>query len=190
MKLKMAKNSLFAVLLRSPWWYSVLVVVGFAIAARALLPEPYVVVGIMGAFPFVIIAAMSTWRQWKLPNPQKVADALARAGSMSWADFAATLEKTFATQGYAVTRLNSPAADLQLSKDGAVTLVSCKRWKAANHGVEALRALHQAQQAQGAQHATYISLVNVTDNARRFAQEHGMVLIASNELGALLVQVQ
>ena len=59
MKLKMAKNSLFAVLLRSPWWYSLLVVVVLAFAARALLPEPYVVVGIMGTFPFVVIAAMS-----------------------------------------------------------------------------------------------------------------------------------
>ncbi len=189
MKLKMAKSSLFAVLLRSPWWYSLLIVVGFAIAARALLPEPYVVVGIMGAFPFVVIAAMSAWRQWKLPNPQKVSDALARAATMSWADFSATLEKAFTAQGYTVTRLNSPAADLQLDKNGTITLVSCKRWKAANHGVEAVRALQQAQQNQGAQHAQYISLANVTDNARRFAQEHGMVLIASNELGALMVQV-
>ena len=189
MKLKMAKNSLFAVLLRSPWWYSLLIVVVFAFAARALLPEAYVVVGMMGAFPFVVIAGMSAWRQWQLPNPQKVADALARAGNMPWTDFAATLEKAFATEGYAVTRLNSPAADLQLTKNGAVTLVSCKRWKAANHGVEALRALHQAQLAQDAQHARYISLIPVTDNARRYAQENGIVLVASAELGALMVQV-
>ena len=189
MKLKMAKNSLFAVLLRSPWWYSVLIVVGFALAARALLPEPYVVVGMMGAFPFVVIAAMSAWRQWQLPDPQRVSDALARAGNMSWADFANMLEKAFTAQGYAVTRLHTPAADLQLSKGGVVTLVSCKRFKAANHGVEALRALSQAQLAQGAQHARYISLVNVTDTARRYAQENGIVLMASNELGPLMVQV-
>ena len=64
MKFKMAKNSLFAVLLRSPWWYSALIVLGLAIAARALLPEPYVVAGIMGTFPFVVIAVMSARRQW------------------------------------------------------------------------------------------------------------------------------
>ena len=189
MKFKMAKNSLFAVLLRSPWWYSVLIVLGFAVAARAVLPEPYVVVGMMGAFPFLVIGAMSGWRQWQLPNPQRVSDALARAGKLSWVDFSNTLEKALVAQGYAVTRLNSPAADLQLRKDGALTLVSCKRWKAANHGVEALRALSDAQQAQGAQHAHYISLASVTDNARRYAQEHGIVLVASAELGPLLVQV-
>jgi len=189
MKLKMAKNSLFAVLLRSPWWYSVLIVLGMAIAARALLPEPYVVVGIMGTFPFLVIAAMSAWRQWKLPNPARVSDALERASNMAWVEFSSTLEKAFVAQGYAVTRLKSPSADLQLVKDGAVTLVSCKRWKAANHGVEGLRALQQVQQAQSAQHARYVSLVSVTDNARRYAQENGIVLMASAELGPLLVQV-
>ncbi len=189
MKLKMAKNSLFAVLLRSPWWYSVLIVLGIAIAARAVLPEPYVVVGIMGAFPFLVIAVMCAWRQSKLPNPKRVSDALERAGAMAWVEFANALETAFVAQGYAVTRLKGPAADLQLDKDGAQTLVSCKRWKAANHGVEALRALQQAQQAQGAQHARYISLANVTDNARRYAQENGIVLMASAELGPLLVQV-
>lgn len=189
MKLKMAKNSLFAVLLRSPWWYSVLIVLGMAIAAGALLPEPYVVVGIVGTSPFLVIAAMSAWRQWKLPNPARVSDALDRARNMSWVDFSKALENAFVTQGYAVTRLNGPTADLQLDKDGAATLVSCKRWKASNHGVEALRALQKAQQAQGAQQARYISLASVTDNARRFAQDNGIVLMASAELGPLLVEV-
>lgn len=189
MKFKMAKNSLFAVLLRSPWWYSLLIVLGFAMAAKALLPEPYAVVGILGTLPFLVIAAMSAYRQWKLPNPERVSDVLARVGNMAWADFADTLEKAFVAQGFAVTRLTGAAADLQLVKDGTVVLVSCKRWKAANHGVEPLRALRQAQQAHGAQQARYISLASVTDNARRYAQENGIVLVASAELGPLLVPV-
>lgn len=189
MKFKMAKNSLFAVLLRSPWWYSALIVLGLAIAARALLPEPYVVAGIMGTFPFVVIAVMSARRQWKLPDPDRVSQALERVSTLSWVEFSKLMEKAFAAQGYAVSPIMNPAADLQLLKDGAVTLVSCKRWKAANHGVDALRALHQAQQTQGAQHARYVSLAPVTDNARRYAQDHGIVLMAAAELGPLLVQV-
>lgn len=189
MKFKMAKNSLFAVLLRSPWWYSALIVVGLAIAARALLPEPYVVPGILGAFPFAVIAVMSARRQWKLPNPEHVSNALARAAAMPWVEFSHALEQAFMAQGFAVTALKGPGADLQLVKDGGVTLVSCKRWKAANHGVEALRALQQAQLAQGAQHARYISLASVSDNARRYAQDNGIVLMASAELGPLLVPV-
>lgn len=189
MKLKMAKNSLFALLLRSPWWYSVLVALGMAIASRALLPEPYVVVGIMGTFPFLVIAAMSAWRHWKLPDPARVSAALERASNMAWVDFSTTLKGAFVAQGFTVTDFKGPAADLQLVKDGTVTLVSCKRWKAANHGVEALRALQGAQQASGAQHVRYISLTSVTDNARRYAQENGIDLMASAELGPLLAQV-
>jgi len=40
MKLKMSDNSLFAVLLRSPWWISLLVVAGFTLLSFALLPKP------------------------------------------------------------------------------------------------------------------------------------------------------
>ena len=38
MKWKMSDKSLFALLLRSPWWISIAVFVGFALLARALLP--------------------------------------------------------------------------------------------------------------------------------------------------------
>lgn len=38
MKLKMAEKSLFAILLRSPWWVSFSLVAVFALASKALLP--------------------------------------------------------------------------------------------------------------------------------------------------------
>jgi restriction system protein len=189
MKFKMAKNSIFAVLLRSPWWYSMAIVVVFAIAARVLLPDPYAAVGMMGALPFLVIAGLRAWRQSKAPNPQHVSDALARASNMSWVDFSSALEQVFSRQGYAVTRLKGPGADLQLDRDAVVTLVSCKRWKAASHGIDALRELSTAQTAQAASHGTYISLNKVTDKAQRYAQEHGIRLMAAEELGPLMVQV-
>jgi len=36
MKFQMAKNSLFAILLRSPWWMSILVAAGIVMRIRAL----------------------------------------------------------------------------------------------------------------------------------------------------------
>ena len=39
MKLKMAPNSLFAILLRKPWWVSIALVGVIALAARALVPQ-------------------------------------------------------------------------------------------------------------------------------------------------------
>ena len=50
MKLKTAPNSLFAILLRKPWWVSIALVgvIALAARARALVPQPYVVFGMMG----------------------------------------------------------------------------------------------------------------------------------------------
>jgi restriction system protein len=186
MKLKMAKNSLFAVLLRSPWWVSLAVVGLFVMASIALLPPKYVALGVMGSFPFLVIAGVAAWRQWHAPNPTKVAQALELAGAMSWKDFSQQVEKGFARQGYAVTRLSGGAADFQLTKAERITLVSCKRWKAANQGVEALRDLAAAKDAQGAQHAMLISLGAITTQASRYAKEQGLFLMTEPELAQLL----
>ena len=186
MKLKMSENSLFAILLRAPWWISMVVVVLFALASRALLPEPYVAFGMMGGFPFLVIGIVAAWRQWHAPSPARLAAALKAAGAMSWRDFSSAIERAYRQQGYTVTRLDSSAADFSLSKGGRTTLVCCKRWKAASHGSNALRDLVAAQEAQGAQQSTYISLGPVTDKARRFAQEQGIHLLSENELARLL----
>jgi restriction system protein len=189
MKLKMAKNSLFAILLRSPWWVSMLIVAVISLLSGALLPAAYVPFGVMGAFPFLVIGIMAAWRQMRAPNPVQVEAALLRAGTLSWRDFAALLEATYVRQGYTVTRLNSTAADFSLSKDGQTQLVSAKRWKAATHGVEVLRDLVALRDAREAQQCTYISLNPLTDNARRFAQAQGVHLTTDLELAGLVGHV-
>lgn len=186
MKLKMAPNSLFAILLRSPWWISAVIVGFIALVSAALLPAPYVAFGVMGAFPFMVIGVMAAWRQRNALSPARAAQALAQAGAMSWRDFSGVVAQAFTRQGYAITRLKGSAVDFSLLKDTSVTLVSCKRWKAASHGVEALRDLVAAKEAQDAQQCIYISLRQVTDQARRFAAEHGVQLISENQLALLL----
>lgn len=182
MKLKMSENSLFSILLRSPWWVSMALVGVIAMASGALLPAPYVLFGVLGGFPFLVIGLMALRRQWHAPSAARVAQTLQQAGAMSWRDFAALVEQAFSRQGYAVTRLNSVAADFSLVKGTRVTLVSCKRWKAANHGVEALRELVAAKEAQGADQTIYICLGQVSPNARRFAREQGIHLMPQAEL--------
>ena len=186
MKLKMSKNSLFAILLRSPWWVSFGVVVVIALASRALLPVGYVAFGVMGSLPFVVIAIMAAWRHWRAPSPVHLTDTLQKAGALSWRDFSNAVEQGFSRQAYRVTRLPSPAADFKLEKNGQTTLVSCKRWKATNQGVEALRELVALQKAQAADHSIYISLGQVTDTAQKFAQANGVLLISDTPLAQLL----
>jgi len=188
MKLKMSDNSLFAILLRSPWWISVAIVAVISLLSIALLPKAYVGFGVMGGFPFLVIGVMGARKQWRAPSAARVTDMLARASPMAWRDFSALVGQIYVEKGYAVTRLNSPAADFLVVKGDQRTLVSCKRWKAANHGVDALRDLVGAKETQEAQHCLYMSLTPVSDTARRFAKAQGVTLLSGNELGRFLAE--
>ena len=61
----MAKNSLFAVLLRSPWWVSAVIGLVLALLALALLPEQLRAVGAVSGLPFAVIGVMAARRQWQ-----------------------------------------------------------------------------------------------------------------------------
>lgn len=188
MKLKMSENSLFAILLRSPWWISLLIVAGFTLLSFALLPEEYVAFGVMGGFPFLVITVMAARKQWRAPSAARVSEILTRVGAMSWRDFSALVGQVYVEQGFTVTRLNGAAADFSVVKGTQRTLVSCKRWKAAIHGVEALRDLVAAKEAQEAQQCIYLSLSPVSDTAQRFAKAQGVSLVSGKALAHLLLQ--
>ena len=176
MKFKMAPNSLFAILMRNPWWISLLIVIVFSLLCLAILPKNMVIFGIMGTFPFFITGIVAFKRQWGVPSPAKQQAELDRLSALSWRDFSAELEAKFVKQGFEVTRLNSGAADFKLEKGGHITLVSAKRYKANTHGVEALQALVAQQEALGADKAMYVCLSPVTAQAAKFAKEKGVVL--------------
>ena len=176
MKFKMAPNSLFAILMRNPWWISLLIVIVFSLLCLALLPKNLVIFGIMGTFPFFITGIVAFKRQWGVPSPAKQQAELDRLSALSWRDFSAELEAKFVKQGFEVTRLNSGTADFKLEKGGHITLVSAKRYKAATHGIEALQALVAQQEAQAADKAMYVCLSPVTAQAAKFAKEKGVVL--------------
>lgn len=186
MKFRINERSLFAVLLRSPWWISLLIPVLMSMAAFALLSREYAVVVMLGTFPFLVVAAIAAWRQWRSPGAARLADALERAAAMNRGDFAAWLQQCYADQGYTVTRVDGEAADFRLERQGQVSLLSCRRWKAASHGVEALRALQAACEQQGAS-GIYLSLGPVSEAAARHAREHGLQLLHGHALARLLL---
>lgn len=63
MKLRMAENSLFAILLRSRWWISLLIALGIGLVAAALLPAQWRVVGAVSGMPFIVIAVLAARHQ-------------------------------------------------------------------------------------------------------------------------------
>ncbi|MBC7704167.1 MAG: restriction endonuclease [Rhodoferax sp.] len=186
MKLKIAPNSLFAILLRSPWWISIALVLAISLASRALLPAQYVVFGIIGALPFLVIGAVAAYQQLQTPSTDQVSRTLQNAAAMSWHDFSNALEQAYVRHGYRVTRPGYPATDLLLAKSGRRTLVAAKRWKAGNHGVEPLQALSAARKAQDTSNCIYITLGDVSEKTQRFAAQNGVELLSGTALAQLL----
>ena len=186
MKLRMAKDSLFAILLRSPWWVSIAITAGIVAVVRLVLPAVPVVYAVFAALPFVVIGAIAGWRQLRQPSTKRVVDTLGKVREMSWGDFSSALEDAFRRDGYTVNRFAGAAADFELTKAGRISLVACKRWKVARTGIEPLRDLHEAKRAREAQECIYVATGEITDGALRFAREKGIRVVHGAELAKLL----
>lgn len=186
MKLSMAKNSLFAILLRSPWWISLGIGVAIGLVAMALLPSDLRIVGAVSGLPFLVIAGLAAKRQWHLPSRQRIDDTAQAVSAMGWPAFAALLEQAFQRDGYTVLRGRTPTIDFELERGGRRMLVSARRWKSAHTGVEVLRPLQAAREAGEGAHALHIGLGTLTDAARTYAAEHAITVWQAAELAQAL----
>ncbi len=180
MKFKIAPNSLFAILLRNPWWISFLLAAVISAICAALLPKELVVFGVLGTMPFLVTGCVALKRQWNAPSAVALQANALRLAGLPWKDFSKELEAKFASQGFAVERLTGKkaegAADFLLTKSGQSTLVAAKRYKAAKHGVEALQALVAQQEAIGANKAMYVCLGALSEQAEKYAKDRGISL--------------
>lgn len=187
MKFKMAQNSMFAVLLRSPWWISVSIAFGIGLVAAALLPGELRVVGALSGFPFLVIGALAARRQWGLPSTARIEQTHQAVATMAWPAFSALLEQAFVRDGYAVQRHASGAVDFELTRKGRRMLVNARRWKSAHTGLEALRPLQAAREAaDDLPDALYIGLGSFSDQARPFAAQHRIAVWQAAELAQAL----
>ena len=186
MKFKMSEKSLFATLLRAPWWVSFLVMFGVALVAGALLPEAYKTAGMLGAFPFFVIGVMAAWRQRDAISASRIEELTAQARSMGWRDFSVLIEEALRQQGFVVTRLNEGPADFQIEKNGRITLVSAKRWKAATVGAEHLRELLAVRESRDAFSCTCMSLGVFSQAAVDLANDSPMQLLRSANIAQLM----
>ena len=188
MKLRLAENSLFAVLLRSQWWISFAIAAGVVALSKAILPSIPIAYAIFAAAPFIAIGVIAAWRQFRAPSAKRIANTLATVRAMSWGDFSSAMEEAFRRDGYNVNRLNSSAADFEMTRAGRTALVACKRWKVARTGVDPLRDLHAAKETHEANDCIYVATGEITDGARKFAVEKKIRLLDGTELAKLLPQ--
>jgi restriction system protein len=196
LKFNLPKNSLFAVLLRSPWWVSVGIGAVLGLVAAALLPAQFRVVGSLSGFPFLVIGAMAAQRQWRLPSATRVRQTQVAVGSMGWPAFQALLAEALRRDGYLPVPavVAGEAADLVLQRGGQRLLLNARRWKSARLGVETLRALQAARERERQREdgsadlprAVCICLGEISDNAGAYAAAQGITLWRAGELALAL----
>lgn len=182
----MAKQSLFAILSRSPWWLSVAVAAALFAAVRLFFPD---FIALSVALPFVAVGGYAGWRQLRAPSTTKIADMLGALRAMSWEDFSTLIEEAFRHDGYTVTQLKADAVDYELSRNNRVAVVCCKRWKVARTGIAPIRDLFEAGQARNAHDFIYMVTGEFTANAREFAAEKSIRLLSDVELVRLVTRV-
>ncbi|TAK84758.1 MAG: restriction endonuclease [Betaproteobacteria bacterium] len=183
MNWQLPRNSLFSILLRSPWWVSVLVGAGIFAAARLILDAGFAA---FAASPFVVIAALAGRRQLGTPGAGRIAKTLERLRGLPWEGFCGELEAAWKRGGYAVSRPGVAQVDFELARAGRVTLVGCKRWKAVRTGVEPLREFHAAAERREAHERIYVAAGEVTDKASAFAAQNNIRLVQGAELVRLV----
>lgn len=190
MKLQMRPNSLFAILLRSPWWISVAIGGGIGLVGMALVPESWRIAAALSGFPFLVVGGIAAWRQSKLPSAARIDQTQQAVAAMAWPAFAALLEQAFVRDGHTVQRGSAKdEVDFTLERRGRRMLVSARRWKSARTGLEALRALQAAREASNddmPNDALLIGLGELTDTARPFAAEHRIAIWQAPELAQAL----
>lgn len=186
MRLRMAQNSLFAILLRKPWWISLMVATTLSVVAMAALPRDSALYGLSAGIPFTIISIIAAYRQLRAPSPARVSRTLEAVSAMSWREFSDAVERGFKGDGYRVVRDPAVGADFEISGSGRTVMVGCKRWKAATTGIEPLRALHSAATERGVKEMVYITIGQMTDNAWGYATEQGIHIMKEDGLAALL----
>jgi restriction system protein len=183
MALKMHENSLFAVLLRSPWWVSALVAGGIFFLVRIWFAVGYAAAA---ALPFGVITAYLLWKQLRQPSAEQVAKKLEKIAAMPAEEFARALEAGFRKEGWSVERLKGPHADLQLTQGWRVALVASKRWKAAHSGIEALKELEALRAEKKAEQCVWVTAGDLSDAAKKFAVEKNFRVVGGAELAKLL----
>ncbi len=185
MKFKMAPNSLFAILLRKPWWISLMVAMAITVMALGLLPTDLRVVGALGALPFYVISVIACVRQWREPSTREIEAMTQAVATMGWPEFSRSLTQAYVRQGYAVRPMDG-GADLMLERDGRKCLVAARRWKAARHGEESVQALLDALVREDAGEGCYLAIGELSVNAQRLIRQHGVRPVQIPQLVQLL----
>lgn len=182
MQFRMNPNSLFAILLRKPWWVSAAIAAVISLFSWLALPTQWIIVGASAALPFIILALITGWRRLRTPGEGRIAETEDRLRAMNWPQLAEAVTQAWKRDGYEVVAVNETGVDFEVAKGGRRGLISARRWKAARLGIEPLRELDAARDRREVRDGWYLVTGEVTEAARSFAAKHRIVLVEGVEL--------
>lgn len=178
----MAKESLFNILMRQPWWVTLLVAFVLFWIVYAIFPP----VAPFMTLPFVLLAAFIAFKQWRRGSPFDTAETLTTLRAMSWDEFSAVIARSYRRQGYTVAPSQQAGYDFMLTRAGRVTLVQCRRWKVSVVGAGPLRELARAVEREEAAMGICVSAGSFSAPALAVVQTEPVSVMAGDELAQLV----
>jgi Restriction endonuclease len=175
-----AKQSLFSILTDLPWWASLLVAALVYSVGSMFSP----LIGGAAALPFLGVAAYVGFLRLRRGPTLDVPALLKALRAASPEEMHAMLTDVFRAQRYALS--DAAEGDLKLERNGYVTLVRFRRWRAQSAGAAAVKELKAAMQSQQADHGMYITAGVAADGTRDQASKAGITLIDGPALAAML----
>nr|WP_255682909.1 restriction endonuclease [Dyella sp. 2HG41-7] len=113
---------------------------------------------------------------------------------MDWRQFETLVGEAFRRQGYKVKEVGFSGADggidLILQKDGATTLVQCKRWRTKWVDVRLVREMYGLLVHHRADALKIVAIGHYTDDAQRFVSGKPIELISGHALLAMVRESQ
>jgi restriction system protein len=142
----------------------------------------------------VLIAGISALRAWKTAHLLERQTGIDSIRDLPWKRFEDLLGEAYRRQGYQVQETLGGGADggvdLVLRREGAVTLVQCKRWKGKPVPVQTVRELFGVLHDRGAASAKLVATSRFTAEAIAFAKGKPIELVDSDAILHLLRRVQ
>jgi restriction system protein len=176
------RETLFHLLLRQPWWITLLVAIAFFWIAHSIFPP----IAPFFALPFVLLSAYIGYRQFRGRSPVDAAERLAALRAMSWEEFSATIAEVYRRKGYEVERARDDAYDFVLKQDGRITLLQCRRWKVNQVGIGPVRELADAVSRTDAYKGISIAAGAYSEPARKLTASEPVSVISGLELVELV----
>ncbi len=195
-------------LMDAPWWLSVLLSAGIYIGLSYLLPSFAVgsdnfIFNAIGqnlpqiapyfALLFLVPAPIAFFKQYRrkqcyltTTSQIKTHKNSSPLNALSWIEFESYVGEYFKHQGYEVKQSFSKQADggvdIWLTKNGELSLVQCKHWKARKVGIQILREMYGVMIEHHASKMIIVTSGDFTSEAVAFSEDKRLWLVNGREL--------